>query len=407
MLYLFITIILFGATISLILSRLNELKFKSVLPDALKDVYVAEEYDKSQNYQRENTKLSFISDMLETIATVLILLFGGFGLLDTLIRTEFVSNITTSLLFFAIIATANLFISLPFSIYGTFVIETKYGFNHTGTKLFITDFLKNILLTAAIGGLLLSAIVWFYYETTEYFWIYAWVIVSSFAFTMSYLYSNIIVPLFNKQTPLSEGELRNSIVLFAKQSNFPIKNIYVIDGSKRSSKANAYFSGFGRNKRIVLYDTLIEQLSINEIVAVLAHEIGHYKHKHTITGFLSTVLQTGVMLYLFSIIADNTEITAALGGVSQSFALSLIGFGIIYSPVSMIIGVITNFISRKNEYQADLYAASFGYGTELISALKKMSKKHLSNLTPHPWFVFVYYSHPTLYQRITAINYGK
>jgi STE24 endopeptidase len=293
---------------------------------------------------------------------------------------------------------------MPFSIYDIFVIEERFGFNTTTLKTFLFDKLKTWFLGALIGGGILALIIWLYSITNDLFWIYAWIAMSLFSIFMSMFYSHIIVPLFNKQTPLPEGELRNAIELFADRSGFKLKNIFMIDGSKRSTKANAYFSGLGKKKRIVLYDTLIKDLSTEEITAVLAHEIGHYKKKHSFWNMLISIIQSGIMLYIFSIFVNHPELSKAMGSETISFQLGLIAFGIMYSPISLCIDLFMNILSRKHEYEADQFAKQNGVSEGLISGLKKLSEKNLSNLTPHPYYVFFYYSHPTLYQRIKSLQ---
>ena len=295
-------------------------------------------------------------------------------------------------------------LSTPFDLWDTFKIEEKYGFNKTTPKTFLFDKLKGWLLMIIIGGGILLLITWLYNVTGRYFWLMAWGAITLFSLIMNMFYSNLIVPLFNKQTPLEEGALRNAIESFASKVGYDLKNIYVIDGSKRSSKANAYFTGLGPKKRIVLYDTLINDLTTEEIVAVLAHEIGHYKKKHSLSGMILGIIQTGIMLYLFSLFVAIPELSQALGGETASFHIGLIAFAILYTPLSMLLGIFTNLFSRKNEYQADAYAAEH-YGAEpLISGLKKLSKNSLSNLTPHPLYVFFYYSHPPLLQRMRKME---
>jgi len=404
MLTTFIIIIIFGATSTFILQKLNASYFNKNIPDELSDVYDKEDYVKSQEYQSENASLSTYSNILDTLATLLMLIFGGFAFFDETARSITDSQAGIGLIFFGIIALASGILSLPFSIYDTFVIETKFGFNKMTSRLFITDLIKNTFLTAIVGGSLLWLVMWIFEKTQNDFWIYAWLTITVVMLVITLFYSNIIVPLFNKQTPLDEGELRTKIENFGQNVGFDIQNIYVIDGSKRSTKANAYFTGFGSKKRIVLYDTLIQDLDSEEILAVLAHEIGHYKKKHTIIGLFSGIIQTGILLYIFSLFVNNSQISNALGTDKVSFHLSAIGFGILYSPLSLAVGILMNFVSRKNEYAADQFAVQHKLGDALISGLKKMSKKHLSNLTPHPWNVAVYYSHPTLYQRIKAIK---
>jgi STE24 endopeptidase len=292
----------------------------------------------------------------------------------------------------------------PFEVYDTFVIEQKFGFNKTTVKTFILDKLKGWLLGAIIGGGLLAVIILIWQKTQMLFWIYAWLVVSAFSVFMVLFYSNLIVPFFNKQTPLQEGELRDAIQQFAGKVGFKLDNIFVIDGSKRSTKANAYFTGFGAKKRIVLYDTLINEMETDEIVAVLAHEIGHYKKKHVLQGLVISLLQTGVLLFVFSLFVGSPVLSKSLGVENPNFHIGLVAFGILYTPFSFVLDIFMNLLSRKNEYQADAFAAQNFNPGSLASALKKLSVKNLSNLTPHPLYVFFHYSHPTLLQRLEHLN---
>ena len=295
-------------------------------------------------------------------------------------------------------------ISIPFNYYHTIVIEEKYAFNETTTRTFILDKIKSWLMIIVIGGLLLSLIVWFYETTGDVFWLYAWGIIAIFSFFMNLFYARLIVPLFNKQTPLEEGSLRSKIESYANKVGFKLNKVFVIDGSKRSTKANAYFSGFGKEKRITLYDTLIKDLEEDEIVAVLAREVGHYKKMHIVFNLIATIATTGFTLWLLSLFIGNSLLSEALHVSQPSFHIGLIAFGVLYSPISEITGLVMNFISRKFEYQADDYARYTFDGPPLISALKKLSKNSLSNLTPHPSYVVAYYSHPTLLQRFKNLN---
>jgi STE24 endopeptidase len=329
---------------------------------------------------------------------------GGFGWLDSLIREKVNSPILIALLFFGTIGFASALLSLPFSWYETFVIEEKFGFNKSNNKTFFLDQLKGLLLGAVIGGGILALIVWIYLLTGKFFWIYALVVLIAFSLFMTLFYSNLIVPLFNKQKPLEEGELKTAINEFCSKVGFKLDNVFVIDGSKRSAKANAYFTGMGRKKRIVLYDTLINEMRIGEIVAVLAHEIGHYKKKHIILSLILSFLTTALMLYIFSLVSSNPAFAEVLGAHQPGFHLSIITFGILYSPLSFLIGIGMNLLSRKNEYQADDFAAINYNAQSLASALKKLSVHNLSNLTPHPLYVFFHYSHPTLLQRLKNLG---
>jgi len=371
-----------------------------VLPDELKGIYPPEKYATQQDYQRTNSRFGLISGGFSFILMLVILLFGLLGWFDNCLRGYTEHFLFLPLIFFGIIIIINEIISFPFDWYATFTIEERFGFNKSTKKLFIADQLKGILLNLLIGGLLMSAVLLIYHYTQKTFWLYAWIVVSGFSLIMTFFYSEWIVPLFNKQAPLEDGKLRDAIESFAQKAGFQLTNIFVIDGSKRSSKANAYFTGFGKKKRIVLFDTLMNDLTTEEIVAVLAHEIGHYKKKHVVFSLLLSILTTGVTFYILSLFLGNIRLAEALGGKEASFHLGIIGFSFLFTPISELLGLAVNHISRKNEYEADNFAAQFGLSESLISALKKISVQSLSNLNPHPLVVFWYYSHPTLLQRI-------
>ena len=399
-----VTIVIIDFLFERYLSYLNKKHASAELPDEVAGIYNKEEYARQQNYFVANLKFSTISHSFSFIVILLFLFLFGFACVDEMARNVFEHEIPVTLLFFAIIGLGSSIMGLPFDWYDTFVLEEKFGFNKTTRKTFWLDFVKGLFLSALIGIPLLSLIIWIYMKTGDWFWILAWGVVSLFSVVMSMFYSEWIVPLFNKQTPLEEGELRNAIESFADKAGFKLNNIYLIDGSKRSTKANAYFAGLGKKKRIVLYDTLIQELSTEEIVAVLAHEIGHYKKKHTLQTLIISLLTSGIMFFLLSLFLGNKDLASALGSNIPSFRLSLIGFGLLYAPVSMITGIFMSIISRKNEYQADAYTASFGLGKALGEGLKKISVKSLSNLTPHPLYVFFNYSHPTLLQRLKRLE---
>ncbi len=402
--YIIIGILLFSYILSRYLDNLNSKNRNKKIPKELEGIYDDDKYKKSQEYGKANSKFSFISSTFMIILTLGMFVLFGFNFINEIAISFSDHIIWSALIFFGILMFASDIIGIPFSIYSVFVIEEKFGFNKTTGKTFVLDKIKGWLLGGIIGGGLLALIIWLYSITEEMFWIYAWIALTVFSVFMAMFYSSIIVPLFNKQTPLEEGELRDAIENFSKKADFKLTNIYVIDGSIRSTKANAYFSGLGPKKRIVLYDTLINDLSVDEIVAVLAHEIGHYKKKHSLKGIIFSVIQSGIMLYIFSIFVNNIELSKAMGSQSVSFQLGLIAFGILYSPISTIIGLFMNVISRKHEYQADKFAKDHGQANGLVSGLKKLSEKNLSNLTPHPYYVFFNYSHPTLYQRIKAMK---
>lgn len=402
--YVIVGILIAEYAMFLWLEKLNLSMQKKPLPPKLEGIYDPEEYQRSRAYKNTNTRFSFITESFSLITILAFLLFGGFPWLNNIVNSHTENPLVASLLFFAIVFFVSDIIQIPFSLYAIFVIEQKFGFNKTTPKLFVFDKLKSWLITLILGGIILSGIIWFYQTLGSNFWIYAWALISGFSLFMFMFYSNLIVPLFNKQTPLEAGNLRLAIEQFSSKAGFQLSNIFVIDGSKRSTKANAYFTGLGPKKRIVLYDTLIEKLSVEEIVAVLAHEIGHYKHKHTTGSLAISILQTGLMLFLLSIFIFRPEPAAALGVSEPNFHVGMIAFGLLYSPFEMIIGLIMNMLSRKNEYQADAFASSFGLGEMLISSLKKLSITSLSNLTPHPTYVFFHYSHPSLLQRMEAIE---
>lgn len=402
----FIIIFILAADFGLerFLAFLNIKHSKIKLPDILANIYDPETYTRQQEYFRTNTRFGSVTAAFSFLVTLLMYALGGFGWLDSLLAAGISSDILLSLAFFGIIFLANDIINTPFEWYDTFVIEERFGFNKVTPRIFILDKLKSYLLGALIGGGLLALIMWIYSLTPDYFWVLAWAVVTVFSLFMSMFYSEIIVPLFNKQTPLETGELRDKIEEFARTVGFKLKNIYVIDGSKRSTKANAYFTGFGPKKRIVLYDTLMDKLTTDEIVAVLAHEVGHNKHKHTLKNMLISLPSSLLLFFLLGVMLRSDLLAQALGGSHANFHLNMLAFGIIYSPVSLILGLITNYLSRRYEYQADRFAANHSLGNELISGLKKLSSTSLSNLTPHPFYVFFHYSHPTIYQRIMNIG---
>lgn len=402
--YLIIAIIVLNFLFEKWLNFLNAKQSKQPIPSALSDVYDKEAYEKSQQYKYVNYKFSLLSATVSIVATLLFFFLDGFAFVDTLSRNYSENSIVISLIFFGIIFIASDLLSTPFSYYHTFVIEEKFGFNKSTKKLFFLDKLKGWLLGGVLGGGILALIIWFYETTGTYFWLYAWGLVTLFSLFMNLFYAKLIVPLFNKQTPLEAGSLRDKIERYATKVGFKLDNIFVIDGSKRSTKANAYFSGFGKEKRITLYDTLITDLDEEEIVAVLAHEVGHYKRNHIIFNLISSVLLTGLTLWLLSLFVDSPLLSQALGVSIPSFHIGLIAFFILFSPISTLSNLVMNYISRVFEYQADNYAKNTYNAEALISSLKKLSKNNLSNLTPHPFYVFVHYSHPTLLQRFQNLK---
>ena len=387
-----------------ILDYLNSKYFDNKIPEIISDIYNKEKYLKSQEYKKTQYKFNRISSTYSLLILLLFFYFDGFLILDNYCRSLFDSELIISLSFFGIIYFGNDLLSIPFSIYHTFIIEEKFGFNKTTKKTYIIDKLKSWLLTILFGGGILSFIIFQFQSVGQNFWIVAWIFISVVTLLINGLYAQIIVPLFNKQTKLEDGELKSEIEKYSKKVGFNLSNIFVIDGSKRSTKANAYFSGFGKQKRVTLYDTLINKLTKNQIVAVIAHEIGHYKKNHIIFNLLFSIIQSGLMLYILSLLIYMPIFSEALNIEKHSFHIALITFSILYTPISEISSLIFNLFSRKFEYEADEYADKSFDGKYLIEALKVLTKDSLSNLTPHPKYVWWHYSHPTLLERINQLR---
>lgn len=402
--FILIAIIIIEFVIDTTLDVLNAKHYGDKLPEPLQDVYDTEEYLKSQAYKKERFKFSMVSSVFSLVLLLAFFFLDGFAFVDELARQYTDHPILIALIFFGIIMLGSDILTTPFSYYSTFIIEEKYGFNKTTLKTFALDKIKGWFMLIIVGGALLSLIIWFYQWAGSSFWLYAWAVIAVFSVVMNMFYAKLIVPLFNKQTPLEDGSLRQKIEAYASKVGFKLDNIFVIDGSKRSTKANAYFSGFGREKRITLYDTLINDLEEEEIVAVLAHEVGHYKKNHIIINLVTSIALTGLTLWLLSLCIGSPLLSQALGVATPSFHIGLIAFGILYSPISEITSLLMNFISRAFEYQADNFAKETYAGAPLISGLKTLSKNSLSNLTPHPAYVFMHYSHPTLLQRFRNIS---
>lgn len=402
--FIIIAILVIDYIIERGLAYLNTRNVKTELPEQLKGLYDADEYAKQQAYFKENQRFGLITSSFSLVLILAMFMVGGFALVDGIAHNMVGNSILVSLIFFGIIFFVNDLLTTPFDIYDHFVIEQRYGFNKVTPKIFVGDKIKGWLLGALIGGGLVALISKIYDITANYFWILAWIVIAFVSIFISMFYSQLIVPLFNKQIPLPEGELRDEIEKFAVKAGFKLNNIFVIDGSKRSTKANAYFSGLGIKKRIVLFDTLINDLRTEEIVAVLAHEIGHYKKKHTLLALGMSLLNSLIMLFILGYFLSNDALAQAFSVEKASFHINILAFGILYTPVSMVLSLFMYMVSRRNEYQADAYAAKFGLGENLIGGLKKLSVKSLSNLQPHPAYVFFYHSHPTLLQRMEAIH---
>ncbi|MGB0776603.1 MAG: M48 family metallopeptidase [Flavobacteriaceae bacterium] len=402
--YVVITIIIVDYLFNTWLNTRNHRASQANLPDSLKDIYDAKEYKKSMDYQAAKYKVTRLSGLLSLVVSLIFILAGGFKWLNDLVYSFEFSELLTSLLFFALLGMGSYIINLPFSYYKTFKIESEYGFNLMTKKTFWMDQFKGSMLTIVLGGVVLSLVIFIYQNLQEDFWWLAWILISLISVFITFFYSSLIVPLFNKQIPLEDGELKSKITELSEKLKFNLDNIFVIDGSKRSTKANAYFSGFGAKKRIVLFDTLINDLDTDEILAVLAHEIGHYKKKHVVINMLLTMGLTGVMLWVFSLLVGNDLIAQSFGIESANFHIGLVIFSFLYQPISELTGIGINYLSRQFEYQADNFAKHCTRGEDLIESLKKLSRKSLSNLTPDSVYEFVHYSHPNLEKRIKALK---
>ena len=402
--YLLISIILFNFIKDYFLDYLNSKFFDKKIPENLSDIYDKEKYQKSQDYKKTLYKFGKISKAYSLTILLLFFFLDGFLLVDNFARSLFESELLISLSFFGIIFFGSDILNLPFSLYSIFIIEEKFGFNKTTFRIYFFDKIKSWFITILFGGGILSFIIFQFETVGKDFWIVAWVFITTISVLINGFYAQIIVPLFNKQTKLEEGNLKNDIEKYSKKVGFDLSNIFVIDGSKRSTKANAYFSGFGKQKRVTLYDTLLNKLNDNQIIAVIAHEIGHYKKNHIIFNLIFSTIQTGLMLYILSLLIYMPIFSEALGIQSHSFHIGLITFSILYTPISEIFSLIFNVFSRKFEYQADHYAKETFNSKHLIEALKVLSKDSLSNLTPHPKYVWWHYSHPTLAQRIKHLQ---
>jgi len=386
---------------------LNLRSLRAELPASFVGVYDPDTYARSQAYTRTTTRFDFIRSVFELVVLIGFWFLGGFNALDVTVRTFGLPELATGLIFLALLALANAVLTLPFDAYATFVIEDRFGFNKTDLRTFVTDRIKGLILAAIIGGAVVSAILFFFLWAGSFAWLYAWGGMTFFTLLIAFIAPNWILPLFNKFTPLQEGELRSAIFDYAKSVSYPLTNIYVMDGSKRSSKSNAFFTGFGKNKRIALFDNLIEKHSIAELVAVLAHEIGHFKKRHITIRMILSVIQYGVIFYLFSLVLNSRAMFDAFKMEYMSVHAGLVFFGILYSPISFILSIFMNAFSRYHEFQADRFAVeTTGHRAHLVRALKTLSITNLSNLTPHPFYVFISYSHPPVLQRIETIERG-
>ena len=404
MLTLLIALVILNYLVESLLKILNYKESKKPLHPRLADLYSESEYRRSLEYSQANFRFSIISSTYSIVIMIVALASGLFGAIDTWVRGQVSSEILVAILFFAIIGLASDLLDLPFDIYGTFVIESKFGFNKTSAKTFIVDKVKGYALAALIGGGLLALIIFIYQETESAFWILGWLILSIFSLVMFMFGTTLILPLFNKLKPLEDGELKDEILQYCAKEGYAIGRLFVMDASKRSSKANAFFAGLGKSKTIVLFDTLLEKLNTKEIMAVLAHEIGHYKKKHTLAGFLLSITQSLVIFAVLGWALRFPELSNALGSDIKSFHLSILAFFIIFSPLSFALDLITNSISRRNEYEADQFAKETYASDPLKSGLITIATDSLANLSPHPLAVKIYATHPPLLERLQALD---
>ena len=407
-LVIILSIIVGDYLLDVVVETLNVRNAKTDLPQEYEGYYNAEEYKKAQNYLKENTRFEIIASTITTPITVAFILIGGFNFVDQIARSFQFGPISTGLIFGGILALASQIVSIPFSVYSTFVVEEKYGFNRTTVRTFVLDILKTWLLAIIIGASLFSVVLWFFGKAGNWAWMYCWVVVVLVQIALTFFAPVVILPLFNKFYPLEDGNLKAAIENYARSQNFKMKGVFKMDASKRSTKTSAFFTGFGKFRRIVLFDTLVEKYSVDELVSILAHEMGHYKKKHIFKSILMSIITTGLMFFLISFFINNEGLFSAFKMQNTSIYASLIFFAFLYAPMNMAISIFSQMLSRKREYEADAYAvATYRKPESMISALKKLTVDNLSNLTPHPLKVFLSYTHPPVLERIRAIRRRK
>ena len=375
------------------------------IPKEFEGVYDKEKYAQSQRYLRATTQFSFVKQCIQSVITVAFILFGGFNVLDVWVRSFELSTLFTGLVYCLILVVVLIFIGLPFSYYSTFVIESKFGFNKSTPAVFWGDFFKSLVLSVLIGSPILLAILWFFESLGSIAWLVAWGFLVLVQLMLVYIAPSLIMPLFNKFEPLADGELKDKLEAYSKAHEFAFEGIYTMDGSKRSSKSNAYFTGFGKQRRIVLFDTLIEKHSADELLVILAHEMGHYKLRHIHKSLFISMVSSGLMLYLLSLFINNELLAQAFGMESVSIYTSLIFFSFLFQPIEALFGIFTHYMSRRHEFEADAFAVSTTQLPDaLISGLKRLCVDNLSNLEPHWLKVVIDYTHPPVLKRIQAIN---
>jgi STE24 endopeptidase len=389
----------------LVADWLNVRNLKEELPSEFGGWYDAEKYKTSQRYLRETTRFGISVDTFHTALYLVLILAGVFNLVDVFARRFGFGPIPTGLIFAATIGIASSLINLPFSIYSTFVIEEKYGFNKTTPRTFVMDIVKSLFLGVVIGAPIFAAILWFFEKTGALAWVYCWIAVTVFQVLLMFIAPYVIMPLFNKFIPLEDGELKTAVEGYVKSQNFKMKGLFKMDGSKRSAKSNAFFTGFGRSRRIVLFDTLIAKHTVPELVSIVAHEMGHYKKKHIPSAIARAIATTGLTFFLMSLFIGNRGLFDAFKMGHVSIYAGLFFFGFLYTPIAAVLGIVENAISRKHEYEADRYAVeTAGNSDAMITGLKKLTVDNLFNLTPHPFKVLLSYSHPPILARIRAIK---
>ncbi|MCP4650816.1 MAG: M48 family metallopeptidase [PVC group bacterium] len=398
-------IIIFKYLLNLFVEILNIRHVQTELPKEFEGYYDAEKYSKSQAYLKEKTNFGLFDDSFFTLITVIFIFVGGFNFIDQYVRGFGFGSIVNGLLFTGILMLLSQVVNIPFSAYQTFVIEEKFGFNKTTIKTFILDIIKGLVLGAIIGGIAFAGVLWFFEKTGSGAWLYCWLALTVFQLFLVFIAPVVIMPLFNKFIPLEDGELKKTLEEYARQQDFKMQGVFKMDGSRRSTKSNAFFTGFGKFRRIALFDTLIEKQTTDELVSVLAHEIGHYKKKHIVKSIVISIITTGLMFFILSFFLNNKGLFAAFKMENVSVYASLVFFGFLYAPINMLISIAGSCLSRKHEYEADRFAvATYKKPGSFINALKKLSVDNLSNLTPHPLKVFLEYSHPPVLERIEAIR---
>ena len=401
-----VAFILIDFVMGSVLEYLNEKSKNVPMSSVAAEIFNADEYAKSLEYGTANYKVERLTSTLNTVVMLSAIILGWFAWLDEAIRARISNDLLVTVAFFGVLILAVMLANLPFSYYSTFVIEEKFGFNKTTKKLFVVDTIKQIVLSIALGLPVIYLIAWIYQSLESQFWLVGWLAVSAISLFMFIFGTRIFLPMFNKLKPLPEGELRSEVEAYCQSQGFPLSKLWEMDASKRSTKLNAFFSGMGKVKIIGLYDTLIEKLTTKETVAVLAHEVGHYKRKHVYTMFAFSNVQTLVIFVLLGSLLGNPNLSKALGSDTPSFHLSMIAFFMLFTPVSTLLGLVNNSFSRYNEYQADQYAIdTYPGGRDYMhSALKKLSVESLKNLNPHPWYVAVHYTHPPILDRLANLK---